>query len=112
MTTSSAILTAGGLCLITLSGCARPWNTEFPTPYAKDPRYEERRLEQFDPFAASDLGPQTYTRPRDFTVPRDRTRRSRDANAAQAPPVPGTVPPGMAPPPVTPPPQYPGTVPY
>ncbi|MCA8987859.1 MAG: hypothetical protein KDA78_09480 [Planctomycetaceae bacterium] len=98
-------------CLISLlaAGCVHPWNTQLPTAYSGDPRFENRRYEQFDPFAATELGPDTYSRPRGYTEARDRTRVSRDSRLYQNPgaAVPGG--PMYAP---QPPAQYPGVVPF
>ena len=62
-----------------------------PSPYAMDPRIENERIKQFDPFAMDDLGPKTYTRQRDYDQPRSKVRRSKEAEFFQGRPTPGVM---------------------
>lgn len=61
-----------------------------PSPYAMDPRIESQRMRQFDPFALDDLGPETFTRPRDFDEPRNKARRAKEAQYLRGMPAPST----------------------
>ena len=70
-------------------GCVTPWNTQLPTPYAGDPKVESERMKQFDPFALDDIGPKTFTRPRDFSETRTPARRSKEAEYLRGMPTPG-----------------------
>ena len=72
-------------------GCITPWNTQLPSPYAMDPRIENERFKQFDPFALDDLGPKTDTRPRGYDQPRSRVRRSKEAEYFPGRPTPGVM---------------------
>ncbi|MBB03103.1 MAG: hypothetical protein CMJ47_10680 [Planctomyces sp.] len=101
-----------GMLLLSSLGCVTPWNTQLPTPYANHPAIETRRNEQFDPFARSDLGPDTMSRPRQYTEPRATPRHSKETEIRQAPRVPGVMNPVDAPNPTVPTQQYPGVVPF
>ncbi len=72
-------------------GCITPWNTQLPSPYAMDPRIENERFKQFDPFPLDDLGPKTDTRPRGYDQPRSRVRRSKEAEYFPGRPTPGVM---------------------
>ena len=101
-----------------------PWNTQLPTPYAAPPAIESRRNEQFDPFARSDLGPDTMSRPREYSDPRSRPRQVFDAAAVNSPimspggqplspyPQPAPQMPPISPVPTQPMQPYPGTNPF
>lgn len=102
-----------GLCaLLVLMGCVTPWNTQMPTPYAGPPALETRRNEQFDPFARADLGPDTMSRPREYTDPRTNARQAQDAAMRQSPNVPGVQNPVQAPAPIRPTQHYQNVVPF
>ena len=79
---------ATGIFCLLCTGCITPWNTQLPSLYAVDPRIENRRIEQFDPFALDDLGPKTYTRQRDYDQPRNKVRRSKEAEYMRGMPAP------------------------
>jgi len=100
------------LLLLSSVGCVTPWNTQLPTPYANHPAVETRRNEQFDPFARADLGPDTMSRPREYTDPRATPRQAADSEIRQAPQVPGVTNPANAPNSTYPTQQYPGVVPF
>ncbi|MBL4885091.1 MAG: hypothetical protein JKY95_11225 [Planctomycetaceae bacterium] len=53
-------------------------------------------MKQFDPFALDDIGPKTFTRPRDFDTPRSKVRRSKEAEYLQGMPNPASQPPGVS----------------
>lgn len=103
-------LLGGIVCLLT--GCVTPWNTQLPTLYSSHPYVETRRNEQFDPFARSDLGPDTLSRPREYNDPRSTVRQSQDAAIMRSPYVPGVPNPSIAPRIGQPTQRYPQVVPF
>ncbi len=107
---NTALVIPLGLCL--LAGCVTPWNTQMPTPYAGPPAWETRRNERYDPFARSDLGPDTMSRPREYMDPRSSPRQSKDAAIQQGPNVSGVPNPATAPGASQPTQRYSGVVPH
>ncbi len=99
------------LCLAMSCGCVRPWNTELPSVQNGSPYYEQQRIQRFDPFASTELGPSTMSRPRGYEESPNITRSTQESGAYSAPVVPGTVHPQFAPPAAYPQQQYPGVVP-
>lgn len=49
-----------------LAGCITPNTTHFPSLSFMPAEYERREAQIHDPYADSDIGPETYTRPRNF----------------------------------------------
>ncbi len=49
-----------------LAGCITPHTTHFPSLSFMPAEYERREAQIHDPFADSDIGPETHTRPRNF----------------------------------------------
>ena len=68
-------------------GCPNPSNTRFPTLAPSPPALERRSYERHDPFPNENLGPETFTRPREFEEQRTEPRRARESQ-----PVPGLFP--------------------
>jgi hypothetical protein len=74
------------LALLALAGCPNPANTRFPTLAPRPPAVERQSFQRHDPFPNENLGPETFTRPREFQEQREEPRRAREAQ-----PVPGVL---------------------
>lgn len=87
------------ICLTTLltglAGCLNPATTRLPTCAQSPQSIERRSLGHFDPFPDPDLGPETGSRPPDFTEPRDQTRAAREGQILRGAPA-GPVAPGFS----------------
>lgn len=76
------------------SGCLNPQNTTLPDLNPRHPETELRSYERFDPFTLGDMGPETFTRQRDFSQPR--TAPTRAKTGASIPPTFGAPAPATA----------------
>lgn len=65
-----------GACCGGLAGCAADPYLKTPTLQARSPAAERRAAEYHDPFPDDEMGPKTFSRPRDFHMPRTTTRQS------------------------------------
>jgi hypothetical protein len=72
------------LMLILAGGLAGCQETRFLSCRTRDPRVESRSYDLHDPFADEEMGPETYSRPRDFQLPRSDTRKTFDLRNLQA----------------------------
>ncbi|MEZ6062533.1 MAG: hypothetical protein R3C19_19495 [Planctomycetaceae bacterium] len=74
-------------CLCMLGGCMSPMNTRLPTWWTAPPQLEAKAYQRQDPFPDVDLGPDTLSRPREFTRPRSEPRRAAEQRLLQGVPV-------------------------
>lgn len=79
--------------LLLLTGCLNPATTRLPTLAPGYPPAERRSLSHHDPLPDESLGPETDSRPPDFTRAREPQRRAIEGQFLQGAPA-GPVPPG------------------
>ena len=58
--------------------------TRFLSGRSRDPRVEARSYDLHDPFPDEQMGPETFSRPREFQEPRSETRKTFDLRNLQA----------------------------
>lgn len=72
------------LILVAAAGSLGCQETRFLSCRPRDSSVESRSYDVHDPFPDEDIGPDTFTRPRTFQVPRSDTRKSFDLRNLQA----------------------------
>lgn len=65
------------------AGCLSLPDLTLPGFAPRHPRVERRAYETYDPFADTETGPDTLSRPRGFETPRTGTRRAAEQRARQ-----------------------------
>ena len=68
--------------LVFSGGCLVNPQTRLPQPMPRSTQAEQRSYQIHDPFASSELGPETGTRPRAMDVPRTEAHRAMEQRAA------------------------------
>lgn len=63
-------------------GCLVNPQTRLPQPLPRSPQAEQRSFQIHDPFASTELGPDTGTRPRAMDLPRTEAHRAMKQRAA------------------------------
>jgi hypothetical protein len=84
------------IAIACLAGCPTPDNTRFPTLAPRPPAIERQSYQRHDPYPNENLGPETFTRPREFREQREEPRRVREGQ-----PLPGVFVPETIGPPAT-----------
>ncbi len=70
-----SVLMIGASCAL-LSGCMTDPYLKWPSIAPRSASAERRAAEYHDPFPDDQMGPKTFSRPRDFQAPRTTTRQS------------------------------------
>lgn len=81
--------------LALIVGCLNPATTRLPTLAPGHPAAERRSLSHYDPLPDQSLGPETDSRPPDFSRAREPQRRSLEGQLLPGAPA-GPVPPGFS----------------
>ena len=72
------------LIVLVLAGCQNTQETRFLSWFPRPAAQESRSYDLHDPFPDENIGPNTFTRPRGFIVPRTEQRKTNDLRFLQA----------------------------
>ena len=82
-----------GLAVSALVGCASDPYLKTPQLVPRSAAAELRAAEFHDPFPSDDIGPKTFSRPREFQAPRTQTRQAAELRSWHLLPPNETLPP-------------------